>query len=47
MEISLRIKRFDPGADRRPHWLRYTVEAEPLDRVLEPSTTSSGPSTGR
>ena len=35
MEIGLKIKRFDPEADRRPHWVRYTVEAEPTDRVLD------------
>jgi succinate dehydrogenase / fumarate reductase, iron-sulfur subunit len=33
MEIGLRIKRFDPETDRRPHWVRYAVEAEPTDRV--------------
>ena len=35
MEVSLRIKRFDPERDRRPHWETYRVEVEPTDRVLD------------
>jgi succinate dehydrogenase / fumarate reductase iron-sulfur subunit len=35
MDITLRIRRFNPEADTEPHWEEYTVEAEPTDRVLE------------
>ncbi len=35
MEITLRIFRFDPERDVHPHYERYTVEAEPVDRVLD------------
>jgi succinate dehydrogenase / fumarate reductase iron-sulfur subunit len=33
--VELRIKRFDPERDRRPHWESYTVEVEETDRVLD------------
>ena len=33
--LSVRIKRFNPEADDRPHWEQYAVEAEPWDRVLD------------
>jgi succinate dehydrogenase / fumarate reductase iron-sulfur subunit len=35
MQVDLRILRYDPERDSRPHWERYTVEAEPTDRVLD------------
>jgi succinate dehydrogenase / fumarate reductase iron-sulfur subunit len=35
MQVDLRILRYDPGSDARPHWERYSVEAEPMDRVLD------------
>jgi succinate dehydrogenase / fumarate reductase iron-sulfur subunit len=35
MQVDLRILRYDPERDTRPHWERYTVEAEPTDRVLD------------
>jgi succinate dehydrogenase / fumarate reductase iron-sulfur subunit len=35
MEVNLRIFRFDPEKDVHPHYERYTVEAEPVDRVLD------------
>lgn len=35
MQVDLRILRFDPEQDQRPHWERYSVEAEPTDRVLD------------
>ncbi|GIW20393.1 MAG: succinate dehydrogenase iron-sulfur subunit [Chloroflexota bacterium] len=35
MQVDLRILRFDPEQDTRPHWERYKVEAEPTDRVLD------------
>jgi succinate dehydrogenase / fumarate reductase iron-sulfur subunit len=34
MQVDLRILRFDPERDTAPHWERYPVEAEPMDRVL-------------
>ncbi len=34
MQVDLRILRFDPQRDPAPHWERYTVEADPMDRVL-------------
>jgi succinate dehydrogenase / fumarate reductase iron-sulfur subunit len=35
MDVDLRIKRFDPEKDRKPHWEDYRVEVEPTDRVLD------------
>jgi succinate dehydrogenase / fumarate reductase iron-sulfur subunit len=35
MEYRLRVKRFNPEQDERPHWEEYTVEAEPTHRVLD------------
>ena len=35
MDVDLRIKRFDPERDRRPHWEDYRVQVEPGDRVLD------------
>jgi succinate dehydrogenase / fumarate reductase, iron-sulfur subunit len=35
MEVTLRIFRYDPEKDVQPHYERYTVEAEPVDRVLD------------
>src|SRR5687768_9775260 len=35
MQVDLRIQRFDPERDKKPHWERYTVESEPMDRVLD------------
>ncbi len=35
MDVKLRIKRFDPERDDKPHWQEYTVPAEPTDRVLD------------
>ncbi len=35
MDVALRIKRFDPERDRRPHWVRYELDMEPTDRVLD------------
>jgi len=33
--ITVKIKRFDPENDRRPHWESYTLDVEPTDRVLD------------
>ena len=35
MNISVRIKRFDPEKDRKPYWAEYRVEADPIDRLLD------------
>ncbi|MFN8620908.1 MAG: succinate dehydrogenase iron-sulfur subunit [Chloroflexota bacterium] len=35
MQVQLRILRFDPERDQKPHWQDYTVEAGPMDRVLD------------
>jgi succinate dehydrogenase / fumarate reductase, iron-sulfur subunit len=35
MQIELRILRYDPERDTKPHEERYLVESEPMDRVLD------------
>ncbi len=35
MQVELSIQRFDPERDERPHWEKYIVESEPMDRVLD------------
>jgi succinate dehydrogenase / fumarate reductase iron-sulfur subunit len=35
MDVDLRIKRFDPERDRRPHWETYRVQVDEADRVLD------------
>src|SRR5512142_3431374 len=35
MQIELRILRFDPERDQKPHEESYQVEAAPMDRVLD------------
>lgn len=35
MDVELRIKRYNPDADRSPHWEAYSVQAEETDRVLD------------
>ncbi len=35
MEVTLRIRRFNPEVDQKPHFETYTVEAEPTDQVLD------------
>ncbi len=35
MDVTLRIRRYNPEVDEEPHWEEYTVEAEPTDRVLD------------
>lgn len=35
MEVTLKIRRFNPEVDAQPHYEAYTVEAEPVDRVLD------------
>jgi succinate dehydrogenase / fumarate reductase iron-sulfur subunit len=35
MKINLKIKRFNPETDRKPHWETYPIEVEPTDQVLD------------
>jgi len=36
MEVTLRIRRFNPEKDRKPYWAEYTLkDVEPVDRVLD------------
>jgi succinate dehydrogenase / fumarate reductase iron-sulfur subunit len=35
MQVDLRILRYDPQRDKKPHEERYLVEAGPMDRVLD------------
>jgi succinate dehydrogenase / fumarate reductase iron-sulfur subunit len=36
MQIDLRILRYDPEKDEKPHWQAYDIEADPrVDRVLD------------
>ncbi len=36
MQVDLRILRYDPERDDKPHWEGYTVESDPkMDRVLD------------
>lgn len=35
MDVKLRILRFNPETDGEPHFEGYTVEADPMDRLLD------------
>jgi succinate dehydrogenase / fumarate reductase iron-sulfur subunit len=35
MQVELRILRYDPERDQKPHWEAYKVEAGAMDRVLD------------
>ncbi len=35
MEVQLRILRFNPEVDTEPHFEDYTVDAEPMERLLD------------
>jgi succinate dehydrogenase / fumarate reductase iron-sulfur subunit len=35
MDVTLRIRRYNPESDEAPHWEEYAVQAEPTDRVLD------------
>ena len=35
MDVTLRIRRYNPEIDDEPHWEEYQVAAEPTDRVLD------------
>jgi succinate dehydrogenase / fumarate reductase iron-sulfur subunit len=33
--LTVRIKRYNPEVDDRPHWEEYKIDADPMDRVLD------------
>src|SRR5579872_3971274 len=33
--VHLRVKRYNPETDRKPHWQEFSIEAEPTDRILD------------
>jgi succinate dehydrogenase / fumarate reductase iron-sulfur subunit len=35
LDISLKIRRFNPEADAEPHWETYAVTVEPTDKLLD------------
>ena len=35
MEVTLKLRRFNPETDADPHWESYKVPAEPTDRLLD------------
>ncbi|MFH1857467.1 MAG: succinate dehydrogenase iron-sulfur subunit [Candidatus Omnitrophota bacterium] len=39
MRVTVKIKRFNPEKDGKPHFVTYAVEAEPTDRVLDALNT--------
>jgi succinate dehydrogenase / fumarate reductase iron-sulfur subunit len=35
VRVELKVQRFNPERDEKPHWEKYIVESEPMDRVLD------------
>lgn len=35
MKVRVKVRRFNPEADRKPHWAVYQLEADRSDRVLD------------
>lgn len=35
MEVTVKVFRFDPERDQKPHYETYTLESEPTDRILD------------
>jgi succinate dehydrogenase / fumarate reductase iron-sulfur subunit len=35
MRVELKVQRFNPERDDKPHWEKYVVDSEPMDRVLD------------
>ena len=35
VDVELRVKRYNPDTDSKPHWQDFAVRAEPTDRVLD------------
>ncbi|MFC2026254.1 succinate dehydrogenase iron-sulfur subunit [Chloroflexota bacterium] len=42
MQVTLKIFRYNPEADKKPHYDKYKLEAEPTDRVLDLLETVKG-----
>jgi len=42
MKITLKIFRFNPELDKKPHYAHYRIEGEPTDRVLDLLETVKG-----
>jgi succinate dehydrogenase iron-sulfur subunit len=34
-KLTVKIRRYDPERDEAPHWEQYTIDAHPMDRVLD------------
>ncbi len=47
MQRTLKIQRFNPETDRKPHWEEYAVEVEPTDRLLDALNQVKGTRTAR
>ena len=35
MDLTVKIKRYNPEKDTEPHWEEYKLEADPMDRALD------------
>jgi succinate dehydrogenase / fumarate reductase iron-sulfur subunit len=35
VELTLRIRRFNPETDTKPHWEEYTIDADPDEKLLD------------
>ena len=35
MQVELKVKRYNPETDTKPHWETYKVDMEPTDKVLD------------
>ena len=35
MKVTLKIKRYNPEADEKPHWESYALDVEPTERLLD------------
>jgi succinate dehydrogenase / fumarate reductase iron-sulfur subunit len=35
MQLSVKIKRFNPDVDSKPHWETYQIDADPMDRFVD------------
>ncbi len=35
VDVRIKIKRYNPDVETKPHWETYTVKCEPTDRVLD------------
>src|SRR5688572_21210889 len=35
LDVTIKVKRYNPDVETKPHWETYQVKAEPTDRVLD------------